>query len=288
MTPDRPSQTAMATAFLRALHRVADDAPLVFDDELAARLLPDYQRRFLERLGVLPRSWLRTFRQRRYGLTPVRAQVVVRARYCEDALEAARAAGAARYVILSAGLDTFGLRHAGADEPFPVVEVDHPATQAWKREWLASQALPTGAVDYRAVDFEREDLREVLDPPAQPQFISWLGTTYYLSRDAISATLSALAELSPPGSRLVADYWRKPPLYEVSSALLLGTRLATALQQEPMRCFLEPAEFEALAATSGWRIRENCAPEIQNQRYLYQRQDGLAVPAFAYLALLER
>jgi methyltransferase (TIGR00027 family) len=277
----------MATAFLRALHLVADDAPHVFADDVARSLLPDFQRRFLDRLGALPQTWLRTFRQRRYGLTPMRAQIVVRSRYAEDALREARNAGIERYLILSAGLDTFGQRHAGAESPVPVIEVDHPATQAWKRQWLTEHGLMTGGVEYRAVDFERDDLRDVVDRPAKPQFISWLGTTYYLSREAISATLGALAQQSPAGSRLVADYWRQPLLYETSSTLLWGTRMATAMQQEPMRCFLEPGEFERLAGESGWRIRENCAPEIQNQRYLRQRKDSLAVPAFAYVAHLE-
>lgn len=287
MTPDRPSQTAMTTAFLRALHLVADDAPHVFEDDAARSLLPEFQRRFLDRLGALPQTWLRTFRQRRYGLTPMRAQIVVRSRYAEDALQEAQSAGIQRYLILSAGLDTFGQRQAGIESPVPVVEVDHPATQAWKRRWLTDNGLTTGGVEYRAVDFESDDLRDVVDRPTNPQFVSWLGTTYYLSRDAIRATLEALAKQSPPGSRLVADYWRRPLPYETSGALLWGTRMATAMQQEPMRCFLEPVEFERLARESGWRIRENCAPEIQNQRYLHQRQDSLAVPAFAYVAHLE-
>ncbi|MFU8817301.1 MAG: class I SAM-dependent methyltransferase [Pseudomonadales bacterium] len=288
MTPDRPSQTAMATAFMRALHLIADDAPAVFEDDVASQLLPIYQRRFLARLGALPKPWLRTFRQRRYGLTPMRAQIVVRARYAEDALLAARSAGAERYLILAAGLDTFAQRQAGSDAPIAVIEVDHPATQAWKRDWLETHGMTARGVEYRAVDFERETLRDVLDTNDRPQFVSWLGTTYYLSREAIAATLAALADLSPRGSRLVLDYWRQPPVFDPSSALLWGTRLATALQQEPMRCFLEPAELEAMAREAGWRVRENCAPEIQNQRYLHQRKDGLAVPAFAYLAQLER
>jgi hypothetical protein len=35
-------------------------------------------------------------------------------------------------------------------------------------------------------------------------------------------------------------------------------------------------------------VREHCAPDIQNQRYLRSRRDGLEVPGFAYLLQLER
>ena len=100
--------------------------------------------------------------------------------------------------------------------------------------------------------------------------------------------LASLAELSPPKSRLVLDYWRQSPFPVDSAALLWGTRIATAFQQEPMRCFLEPGEAEDIARAAGWRVRENCAPEVQNQRYLRGRRDDLQVPEFAYLLQLER
>lgn len=286
MRTDSPSQTAMATAFLRALHLVADEAPYVFEDRAAGQFLPAYQQRFLERLDALPRGWLQAFRQRRSALGGMRAQILVRARYTEDALRDALAAGAERYVILAAGLDTYALRHP--EDAMAVVEVDHPATQRWKREQLTrSGAEPSAGCSFAAIDFERQRLGDVLECPAAPQFVSWLGTTYYLSREAIAETLKSLAELSPAGSRLVLDYWRQAPLATDGAALLWGTRLATAFQQEPMRCFLAPGEAEDLAREAGWHVREHCAPEIQNQRYLRRRRDDLAVPAFAYLLHLE-
>jgi methyltransferase (TIGR00027 family) len=283
---DEASRTAMATAFLRALHLVADVPPYVFEDRFAQGFLPDYQRRFLARLDALPKRWLGTFRQRRSALGSMRAQILVRARYTEDALAEARSAGATRYLILAAGLDTFTLRQPAGG--LPVLEVDHPATQRWKRDKLAeAHTAVRGHVAYLPVDFEVQSLTDVVDAAPGPQFVSWLGTTYYLTRSAIAATLSGLAELSPAGSRLVLDYWRESPL-PGDAALLWGTRLATATQQEPMRSFLEPGEAEDMARAAGWRVREHCAPEIQNQRYLRRRRDDLAVPAFACLLQLER
>ncbi|MEQ8485938.1 MAG: SAM-dependent methyltransferase [Pseudomonadales bacterium] len=288
MRADRPSQTAMATAFLRALHRVADDAPLVFDDPVAIELLPWPQRRFLERLGALPERWRRTFRQRRSGVTRMRAQVLVRARAAEDALAAARDAGIGRYVVLSAGLDTYALRHDFTATGLPVIEVDHPATQRWKHDWIVRHrgGLPAG-LTLCPVDFERQTLADVLPPPSAPQFFSWLGTTYYLSREALGATLRDLAAASPPGSRLVMDFWRQAPLFDpAGAALLWGTRLATALQQEPMKTFLEPDALADLATAAGWRVAELLTARDQNARWLSGRRDGLAVPSFACLATL--
>ena len=283
----------MATAWLRALHMVADDQPSVFLDPDAAGFLSPYQQRFLKRLAALPRVWLRTFRQRRDGLTAMRSQIVVRARYAEDALATARLHGCGRYLILAAGLDTFALRQArrpsAAGAPIGVVEIDHPATQAWKRRWLAEHGhAVVPDLSFVAVDFERDSLTHKLPAVDGPQFISWLGTTYYLTRDAIGATLSDLARTSAPGSSLVLDYWRQPSAFDPGSVLLWGTRLATALQQEPMRAFFDPGEMERLAAEAGWRVREDCAPLIQDQRYLAGRSDNLAVPSFAFLLHLER
>lgn len=282
---DTPSQTAMAAAFLRAMHPVVDDPPAVFEDPLARAFLPDYQRRFLDRLDALPRRWLQAFRQRRSAVGRMRAQIVVRARFADDALQAARHRGVARHVVLAAGLDTSAWRQA----PFPVVEIDHPATQRWKRRQLdkRNQALPP-SLEFLPVDFERQRLTEVLDAPAAPQFITWLGTTYYLSHDAIAASLTALAESSPAGSRLALDFWEEAPPGRDGAALLWGTRVATAMQFEPMRTFLGPARLAALARECGWQVAEHLDAEAQNRRYLDDRRDGLAVPGFAHVALLER
>ena len=53
--------------------------------------------------------------------------------------------GVDQYVVLGAGLDTFAYRN-----PYPqlrVFEIDHPATQAWKREHLTSAGIAGTGVD---------------------------------------------------------------------------------------------------------------------------------------------
>jgi O-methyltransferase involved in polyketide biosynthesis len=60
----------------------------------------------------------------------------LRSRYAEDHLEAAIERGVRRYVVLGAGLDTFAYRNRHAERGLREFEVNHPATQAWKRELL--------------------------------------------------------------------------------------------------------------------------------------------------------
>lgn len=287
MLDAQPSRTAQATAFLRALHVHIDGQPPVFDDKLAVKLLPAYQQRFIDRLAILASPWLRIFRQRRGMLTAMRAQVVVRARYAEDALADARRDGAQRYVVLSAGLDTFAARQP---EPrIPVVEIDHPATQRWKRELLAGiGATELPGLDYLPIDFERTSLAEVWVGSRGTDFISWLGTTYYLSEDALTATLRAIADHVMPGSRLVLDYWRELPGIDPGQPLLWSTRAAVALQREPMRSFFEPADIARLCQSCGWTVVEDLSAEQQNERFLHGRDDRLAVPSFAHLLHLRR
>lgn len=284
MEPARRSHTAEGAAFLRALHRHVDSAPWVFEDAAVEPLLSLATQHFLHRLSTVAYPWIAAFRQRRGGLDAMRAQVVVRARYAEDALAAQNPQ---QYLVLAAGLDTFALRHAGAN--LRVFEVDHPATQDWKRTRIS--ASPAN-LEFVAVDFERTTLGEALAvskfDTRRLTFVSWLGTTYYLTQDAIAQTLRDVRERSPPGTRLVLDYWTEAPRADGrAGALMATTRLATALQNEPIRTLFTPAAMEALARDTGWRVREHLAPGIQNERYLAQRSDGLAVPSFAYLVLLE-
>lgn len=284
MEPARRSRTAEAAAFLRALHRHIDAQPWVFEDTAVEALLPLPTQHYLRRLDALARSWISVFRQRRSGLDAMRAQIVVRARNAEDALFAQ---GPCQYLVLAAGLDTFALRRAAAG--VRVFEVDHPATQAWKR---AQIPLLPACLHFVPADFERNTVTEALAATAfdasVSTFVSWLGTTYYLSREAIAQTLRGVRECTPSGTRLVLDYWSEAPSRDGrASALLASTRFATAYQGEPIRSLFAIADIEALVRDSGWRVREHLAPADQNARYLVHRGDGLAVPSFAYLLQLE-
>jgi O-methyltransferase involved in polyketide biosynthesis len=56
-----------------------------------------------------------------------------RSRIAEDALSGAVDKGTRQVVILGAGLDTFAFRSPHGTRRIRTYEVEHPATQAWKR-----------------------------------------------------------------------------------------------------------------------------------------------------------
>ena len=173
----------------RAVHPILDH-PVLFDDPLAFPILG------VDRDEVLaaapPRSRLRMF-------------IALRHRLAEQTLAAAYAQGTRQCVVLGAGLDTIAYRNDHAD--LRVFEVDHPATQAWKRERLAEAGVPEAAT-YVGIDFERDDLTSRLVEDGfradRPAVFVWLGVVPYLTRAAVAATLQALAGV--PGAQVVLDH----------------------------------------------------------------------------------
>jgi methyltransferase (TIGR00027 family) len=91
--------------------------------------------------------------------------------------------------------------------------VDHPATQAWKRQRLAEAqiALPPWLI-LVPVDFERDDVGEELVAAGfqqnSPAFFTWLGVVPYLTQDAIGRTLDYMSSIQ--NSEVVFDYMEPP------------------------------------------------------------------------------
>lgn len=112
-------------------------------------------------------------------------------------------------VILGAGYDTRAARLPRAGVSF--FEVDHPATQASKRERLAQLGgYPVDAARYVTCNFEREDPIERLAAsgfdPKQPALVIWEGVVPYLTEAAIRATATRLASGLDPRSLVAFDF----------------------------------------------------------------------------------
>jgi methyltransferase (TIGR00027 family) len=198
MQPGQPSRTALGAAGLRAAHQVLDGAA-IFADPLALRILgPD-----ADDLVREAQAEADPFRQR------LRWFIAIRSRIAEDALAAAIKHGVRQLVVLGAGLDTYAYRVPHSPD-LCIFEVDHPATQAWKRERLAKADIPLpSALSFVPVDFERETLADGLAAAGfdsiQQTFFTWLGVVPYLTDEAIFSTLGFIAGLSG-GAHVVFDY----------------------------------------------------------------------------------
>jgi methyltransferase (TIGR00027 family) len=219
MNPQAPSRTALATALMRALHTRSDPRPIL-DDPWGDRLLPAqalslvYQM-IRGRAPDLPEHPDAETRRRVIDTALRRIvaypNVLVRSRFTEDALHRAVAGGIRQYVLVGAGFDSYALRRPPEALDVTVIEIDHPATQSFKRDCLAATgtAVPPG-VHHVAADLAGEDLADVLRASplraSEPAFFAWLGVTMYLTREENLATLRAVADVAAPGSEVVFTY----------------------------------------------------------------------------------
>jgi methyltransferase (TIGR00027 family) len=278
-----PSGTALTAAAARAAHLIVDDEPRIFADPLAAALLGG---RAEELIGY----------HRLHGTHPVlagaRLQVTCRSRYTEQVLARARAGGVRQYVILGAGLDSYGYRdsfngHDRRDGSLRVFEVDHPASQDYKRAALAAAGIPVpGGVTFVPADLAADSLAGCLADAgfdAAPAVVGWLGVTMYLTAAAVTATMTAIAGLAA-GSELIADYMLPEGSRDEAGALY-GTLVAQASAErgEPWLSCFTPAEMADLAARAGFGdIRAVSQRDTIPARF-WQRTDALKPAVLAML-----
>src|SRR5262249_37449829 len=130
----------------------------------------------------------------------MRLFVASRSRFAEDCAAAAVARGVRQIAVLGAGLDTFGLRNPHVKEGVEVFEFDFPMTQAWKGASIPRAGIPSPVwLHFGAIVFGREALAGGFPASGidleQPVFFIWLGVVVYLTKPAIRATLSAIAQV---------------------------------------------------------------------------------------------
>ncbi len=272
MIEGRPSRTAQRVALRRAAHQLID-RPIVHEDPLALRIV-----------GADEAAALRAEPAQFEGgaFAPVlRAFLAVRSRIAEEALAAAVQDGVNQYVVLGAGLDTFAYRN-----PFPhvrVFEVDHPATQAWKRQRLAEGGLDVPAnVSFASIDFETERLPDVLRAAgldaSGPAFFSWLGVTPYLETATTLETLESIVPFAAGGGGVAFDYSVPPEslsLVHRAAFALLAKRVRDA--GEPFRGFFEPESIQTSMRTMGFTTITDLGGDEINARWLANRADALHV-----------
>ncbi len=246
MRKGKPSRTAEFVAFNRALGTLGPRVP-GFSDAYAYHFLPDRWRNKVDRARASLASGARTspypFWQRAMGVfNQFRTVILDRAIASVPPPE--------QLVILGAGLDSRAWRLDGLRDTV-VFEVDHPSSQAWKRE--RSAELPYKAKDLRfvAMDFQRDRLAPLIQSagfdPTKRTFWLWEGVTMYLRPGEVAASLDAFAALSAPGSHIAITYLRK-------NHGRIPRSLFLALLGEPVRSAFAPAEFTDLAKSHGWRL----------------------------------
>ena len=270
---NKASITALMSAFGRAFHAENEEHP-VFNDHLAKDLmtaeeytaLGEYLLHgapFLE-AGSAPAEKEPKALLRRLVNVHIAPSPLCRAAYTEKALQTAMLTGTEQYVILGAWLDTFAFRKTEFLKAHKVFEVDHPLTQADKKERIARAGwkVPEN-LSFVAVDFKKDSLAERLlvsgFQPRAKSFFSWLGVTYYLSGEAIGKTLAALSLLCADGSTLVFDY-PDEGFFAAPERRVQNTIKMAKAGGEPMQAAFSYRELETLLEKHGFLIYELLTP----------------------------
>jgi methyltransferase (TIGR00027 family) len=242
MKSDEPSRMALMVARQRAAHQLLDHGAIL-DDPFAMKILREDEKDVLQFVNAHPLASIG------------RLFTAARSRIAEDALSKAVERGVRQVVILGAGLDTFALRNPHAAR-ISIFEVDHLATQAWKRQLLVGAELaPPPWLTFVPVDFERDDLQQKLSSAGfqrtSAAFFTWLGVVPYLTHDAIGSTLEYMASMQ--NSEVVFDYMEPP---EASSEEIRGmvTERTEQLEKTKERCAsrFEPAGIAAILRAHGF------------------------------------
>ena len=263
MKPNQPSRTALMIARQRAAHQVLDHGSIL-EDPFALKILREDEKDVLQFANQHPLASIG------------RLFTAARSRIAEDALSRAVERGVRQIVILGAGLDTFALRNPHGAGEIRIYEVDHPATQAVKRERLAEAqiALPPSLI-FVPVDFEQDEVGEKLVAAGfqqnAPAFFTWLGVVPYLTEDAIDRTLDYISSIQ--NSEVVFDYMEpaeafSEELRQIEKARAdqlekLGERSATRFEPDGVAavlrshgfCDLEDIDFQEIASRFGSAVQ---------------------------------
>jgi methyltransferase (TIGR00027 family) len=165
-------------------------------------------------------------------------------------------------VILGAGLDARAWRMAELTGT-RVFEVDHPATQDFKRRHVATFPQPIANVVFVPIDFERDSLHDALARAGHDANVAtcwiWEGVVMYLTHEAMLATLRQLTTRSAKGSVLIINYHT-----ELRRGIF---GLVLRLLGEPFKTKSSPTELAADLSAVGFRVEDDSGVADWAARY---------------------
>ena len=299
MAEKQAGLSAIVMAYARAYHATRE-SPKIFDDFLADALFTSEERIQTDQAwaGLLqytapelaatnPEPETALAWVVKLGSGPL---TLARSRYAEDSLERSLREGVSQYILLGAGLDTFAYRRPDLSDRLQVFELDHPATQAMKLERVSRAGWqPPSNLHVVPVDFTKESLSDALQRspynPVQLSFFSWLGVSFYLTREVVFDTLRSMASIAAQDSTIVFDYLdadafvpEKKASRRVQQMQWMADRLG-----EPMKAGFDPLTLASELDQVGLRLDENLDPATIEARYFQGRSDRYhAVEHFHY------
>lgn len=291
MKQNESSLTSLVSAFGRAYHSKYD-TPKIFDDVMANQLISEeefsaisknmmngiefFNKDIAQRFKDDPDKILKWITQVQLSPTPL-----ARAAYCEKVLLHELKLGVSQYVILGAGLDTFAFRYPELESSLEIFEIDHPATQEFKKKRLREAKLDIpDNLHFVSMDFTtRFSYQELVEKgfDHKKTFFSLLGVSYYLTKEEIASLIHHIFANVPTGSSIVLDYADENLFVEkgMSNRVENMVKMAAA-SGEPMKSSFTYQEMEHMLEKLGLLIYEHLSPNAINELLFANRTDDLS------------
>ncbi|MCP1148859.1 MULTISPECIES: class I SAM-dependent methyltransferase [Bacillus] len=291
MKKNESSVTSLISAFARSYHSQFD-TPKIFNDYLAKEFISEKEfteikENMVQGIHFFNKDIAQKFEGNTEEILKWITQVQLspitlsRAAYCEKILLHEVTLGLRQYVVLGAGLDTFSFRHPELENSLEIFEIDHPATQEFKKQRLdeAKLKIPSN-LHFISMDFTKNLSYQNLKHKGfdhKKTFFSLLGVSYYLTKEEVSSLIDDLFTKVPSGSSIVFDYADENLFEEkgISNRVENMVKMAS-IGGEPMKSCFSYFEIEKMLEKSDLLIYEHLSPEKVNELYFNNREDDLS------------
>jgi methyltransferase (TIGR00027 family) len=274
--PLAPRSTAEGACALRAAGALERDPAVRCPDDMAAGFLGGFNVTTLAKHRVTRRLLLRRVNQRVPGAYTYE---IARAKFVDEIVLGAAAAGLDELILLGAGLDSRPYRLVEQLRGVRVIEVDHPASQASKRARLCRLlGREPDQVSFVEIDFTRDDLDATLagvghERAGRTLFI-WSGVSPYLTEEAVAEVLSWVGGHSSPRTSIVFDAcWAEAIDGSREYFGAAELRKAVAETSEPLRWGIREGCVEQTLSRFGLHAEQTLGGEEARTTYL-KRSDG--------------
>ncbi|WNG49828.1 class I SAM-dependent methyltransferase [Archangium minus] len=215
-------------------------------------------------------------------------EIGLRKRFMDDETRAALARGSRQVLVVGAGLDMLCWRLAPEHPEITFVEVDHPATQALKREALDATGPRPSNLHLLGVDLARTTLEEALSGlpvwrAELPSVVIAEALLMYLEEKSVSAFLQAVHRCTGPGSLLLFTCIQN----DEQGRLRLGKATRWMVEEglrlagEPFLWHIPERELRPFLARHGFRM--DVTPERVDLHRRYVEPAGMPeVPVARY------
>jgi methyltransferase (TIGR00027 family) len=264
----QPSETAMTTAFCRALAYKEDRKEIQGSDNLAELFLTEEAKKLLK--DGSSRKWA----IQNLVTSPLYGYLLSRTAYFDQIFKRHLGENIPQIVFLGAGYDTRAYRFRELIQSTRIFELDIHSTQKRKLTLLKESNVTIPAqVSHVSIDFKADQIKDVLlkcgySATAQTLFI-WEGVTYYLPETAIKSTLGFVKSHSPKGSALCFDYATE--------------KLGSFNAAEPFQSWFGKGKdnVESFVAPFGLRAVEHIDSKEMERRFLTMKDGSVAEKALS-------